>query len=174
MIILKTLLLAIIFTICTSIGFLYSKLFCNRLGNLIYLEQCVKMLETEIVYGATVLPEALENIYVKGNPKVGFIFKEIKEDLIENKREDVYLSFLSVKELLYDKLHLKKTDVETFMSLGRVVGTSSRKDQEKNFILILNQISGLILDAREERDKNEKLYRTLGVVTGIGIIIILV
>lgn len=174
MTLLKILLLITIFIICTSIGFLHGKTFSNRLDNLVYLEQCIKILETEIVYGATPLPEALTNIYSKGNPKVSFIFEEIKNDLLENKRGQIYLSFLSVKELLYDKLHLKKADVETFMSLGRVLGTSSRTDQEKNFIITLNQISGLVLEAREERNKNEKLYKTLGLATGIGIIIILV
>lgn len=174
MIFIKILSLTVIFIICTSIGFLYGKTFSNRLDNLIYIEQCIKILETEIVYGATPLPEALTNVYRKGNPKVSFIFEEIKKDLLENKRGEIYLSFLSVKELLYDRLNFKKTDVEVFMSLGRVLGTSNRLDQEKSLIIILNQISGLILEAREEKNKNEKLYKTLGLITGIGIIIILV
>lgn len=174
MILLKLLLSIIIFSTCTSIGFFYGNKFSNRLENLIYLEQCLKILETEIIYGSTPLPEALSNVYSKGNAKVSFIFEEIKEDLLMNKRKQVYESFLSIKELLYDKLYLKKPDVEIFISLGRVLGTSDREDQQKNFVLILNQISSLILEAKEERNKNEKLYRSLGLITGIGIIIILV
>ena len=60
-----------------------------------YLEQCIKILETEIVFGATPLPEALSNVCNKGNPRVAFIFNKIKEDLLTNKRSQVFNSFLS-------------------------------------------------------------------------------
>ena len=174
MILLKISLLIVIFLICTSIGILHGKTFSTRLENLIYLEQCIKILETEIVYGSTPLPQALTNVYEKGNPKLSFIFEAIKEDLLEKKRGDIYLSFISIKEILFTKLNFKKVDVETFMALGRVLGTSNREDQEKNLKITLKQIAGLIFEAREERNKNEKLYKTLGLITGIGIIIILV
>ena len=174
MIFLKTILLIVIFSICTSIGILHGRTFSTRLENLIYLEQCIKILETEIVYGSTPLPQALTNVFEKGNLRVSFIFEAINRDLLENKRGDIYLSFVSVKEILFTKLNLKKVDVEAFMSLGRVLGTSNREDQEKNLKITLNQFTVLISEAREERNKNEKLYKTLGLITGIGIIIILV
>jgi len=174
MIFLKLFLLLIIFSTCTSIGFFYGNKFSNRFENLVYLQQCLKILETEIIYGATPLPDALSNVYNKGNIKVSFIFEEIKKDLLKNKRDQIYESFLYVKGLLYEKLYLKKPDVEVFISLGRVLGTSDREDQQKNFILILNQIKTLILEAKEEKNRNEKLYRSLGLITGVGIIILLV
>jgi stage III sporulation protein AB len=174
MIVLKVFLLLIIFSTCTGIGFFYGNKFSNRFENLVYLQQCLKILETEIIYGSTPLPDALSNVYNKGNIKVSFIFEEIKKDLLKNKRDQIYESFLSVKELLYEKICLKKSDVEVFISLGRVLGTSDREDQQKNFILILNQIKNLILEAKEEKNRNEKLYRSLGLITGVGIIILLV
>lgn len=174
MIILKLLSSLLIFLTSTSIGYIYGKTFSARLENLIYLEQCIKILETEVVYGAIPLPEALNNVFNKGKSRVSYIFEEIRNDLLFNKREGVYHSFLSVERKLYDNLHLKKEDVEIFLALGRVLGTSDRIDQQKNFILILNQITAQILDAKVERNKNEKLYRSLGVITGIGIIILLV
>ena len=63
--------------------------------------------------------------------------------------------------------------MEIFLSLGRVLGSSDRKDQEKNFQLILKQISFLEKDARLEKEKNEKMFKSLGVLTGLVIIIIL-
>lgn len=158
----------------TIIGFLYGKKYSLRLANLIYLLQCIKILETEIVYGSTPLPEALTNVFHKGNIKVSYIFEDIKNDLILNKRDHIHNSFLSVEEKMYNQLHFKKEDVEAFLGLGRILGTSDRNDQQKNFILILKQIELLISGARVESNKNEKLYRTLGLITGIGINILLV
>ncbi len=174
MILLKLISALLIFLTSSTIGYLYGKTFSSRLENLIYFEQCIKMLETEIVYGATPLPEALSNVSKKGKSKVSYIFEEIKSDLLLNKREGVYYSFLSVEDKLYEDFHLIKEDVEIFLALGRVLGTSDRTDQQKNFILILNQIAAQILEARIERNKNEKLYRSLGVITGAGIIILLI
>lgn len=174
MILLKLISSSLIFLTSTTIGYLYGKTFSSRLENLIYLEQCIKILETEIVYGATPLPDALSNVFRKGKDKVSYIFEEIKKDLLLNKREGVYNSFLSVEEELYDDLHLKKEDVEIFLALGRVLGASDRADQQKNFVLILNQITAQIYDAKNEKNKNEKLYKSLGIITGVGIIIMLV
>jgi stage III sporulation protein AB len=158
----------------TLIGFYYGKRYSSRLNNLIYLEQCIKILETEIIYGAVPLPEALTNVYNKGNRKVSFIFQEIKEHLLSNKTGDVYSSFYYVATSLKDKLNFKREDIEIFLSFGRVIGSSDRNDQEKNFNLILNQINVLEKEAKIERDKNEKLFKNLGVLTGIAIVIILI
>lgn len=174
MIVLKLISFLLIFSTCSIIGYLYGKAFSTRMENLIYLEQCIKMLETEIVYGSTSLPEAFSNIAKKGNRKVSYVFETIKNDLILHKREGVYESFVEVKDILIGEFFLKKEDVEIFLSLGRVLGTSDRIDQQKNFILTLNQIASNIEEAKIDKNKNEKLYRSLGVIAGTGIIILLI
>lgn len=163
-----------IFLSCAILGQLYGGKYSTRLQNLIYLEQCIKILETEIVFGATPMPDALHNVFKKGNSKVSFVFEAIKEDLIVNKPNNLISSFISVENMLYSKLSLKKEDVEMFLSLGRVLGTSDRNDQQKNFQLTLNQINSLIYEAKDEKYKNEKLYKSLGVISGIGLIILLI
>ncbi|NLW22397.1 MAG: stage III sporulation protein AB [Tissierellia bacterium] len=155
------------------IGFCYGNRYSKRMNNLIYMEQCLKILETEIVYGAVPLPEALSNVYKKGNKKVSFVFEDIKNHLLEDKTGDIYQSFKSVAGTLNEKLDFTKEDVEIFLSLGRVLGSSDRQDQEKNFKLILNQIAILEKEAKLERDKNEKMYKNLGILAGIAIVIIL-
>lgn len=164
----------LIFSSTTWLGFHHGTKYSNRLKNLIHIEQCIQILETEIVYGATPLPEALNNIYRKGNKKVSFIFQDIKDHLMNSGRGDVFNSFSSVIEPLREKLNFTEEDVEIFLSLGRVVGSSDRQDQEKNFKLILNQIKFLQEDARIEKDKHEKMFKNLGILTGLAIIIILI
>ncbi|NLJ78042.1 MAG: stage III sporulation protein AB [Tissierellia bacterium] len=157
----------------TWMGFYHGSRYSSRLKNLVYMEQCFKMLETEIVYGATPLPEALHNIHRKGNRKISFIFRDIREHLMEHGRGDIFYSFSSIIKPLKDDLHFTAEDIELFLSLGRVIGSSSRRDQEKNFQLILNQIGFLQEDAKDERDKHERLFKNLGILTGLAIIIIL-
>ena len=174
MLFLKLFSITSIFGICTFIGYYYGQKYALRFENLVYLEQCIKILETEIVYGATPLPEALSNVYKKGKTRVSYIFEEIKSDLVLSKRNFAYESFLEIEAELYNGLYFKKEDVEIFLSLGRVLGSSDRLDQSKIFKLILNQIGAQIEEAKMEKRQNEKLYRSLGVIVGIGIIILLI
>lgn len=157
----------------TLMGFYYGKKYSNRLNNLIYMEQCIKILETEIVYGAVPLPEALTNVYNKGNKKVSFIFEDIKNHLLDNKKGDVFNSFSYIVISAKERLNFKDEDVEMLLSLGRVLGSSDREDQEKNFILILNQIDVLEKEAKLGKNKNEKMFKNLGILTGLTIVIIL-
>jgi len=136
------------------IGYYYGNKYSLRLENLLYLEQCIKILETEIVYGAIPLPEALTNVYLKGNKKVSYIFEEVKSNLLNNKDEDLYGSFYRVGSKLIEELNFTKEDVELFLSLGRLLGSSDRSDQEKNFKLLLNQIEILKDEALVEKNKN--------------------
>ncbi len=155
------------------IGYCFGNRYSTRLENLLHLEQCIKILETEIVYGAVPLPEALTNVYIKGNKKVSFIFEEIRRNLLNNRDGDLLKSFKMVSNKLTEQLSFKETDVELFLSLGRLLGSSDRSDQEKNFKLILKQIEILKNEAKIEMDRNEKVYKNLGVLAGITIVIIL-
>lgn len=155
------------------IGYYLGNKYSARLENLLHIEQCIKILETEIVYGAVPIPDALNNVYLKGNKKVSYIFQQIRNNLLYNKDVDLLRSFEMVKRQLIEELNLKEEDIELFLSLGRLLGTSDRTDQEKNFKLILNQIEILINEAKLEKDKNEKMYKNLGILAGIAIVIIL-
>lgn len=173
MIYLKIIGSALVILSTSILGYYYGQQFSNRLKNLISLEQCIKLLETEIVYGATLLPEALENVYAKGDKKVSILFKKIKENLLTESNTDVYKSFYHVLEDLKRDLNFKDDDVKLLLALGRVLGSSDRRDQEKNFNFILKQLSVLQNNARIEREKNEKMFKGLGVLMGLAIIIIL-
>ena len=98
----------------------------------------------------------------------------IKNDLLNNKRNYIYDSFLHVEELMGDKLSFKKEDINIFLGLGRLLGSNNRNDQKNSFKLILNQLNNQILEAKEEKKQNEKLYRSLGMIAGFGITILLI
>ena len=155
------------------IGYIYGKSYSERLSNLIHLENCIKILETEVIYGATPIPDALMNVYKKGNKKVSFIFKEIRDKLIMNKNSDILDSFICVTDILEKKLSFNFEDIEVFLSLGRVLGSSDRMDQEKNFKMTFAQFQTQEREAREEKEKNEKMFKNLGLLLGLAIVIIL-
>lgn len=163
-----------IFVSSSIIGFIYGRTFSKRAENILDLEYCIRILETEVLIGNTNLPEALDNVYIKGQGDISQMFLDIKEDLLNNNREDIYDSFLSVENKLENDYLLKKEEIEIILFLGKILGKTNRLDQEKNFKFIKEQIRELSMNASLESGRNEKLYRSLGILAGIGIIIILI
>lgn len=164
----------IILLTSSMIGFLYGGTFSKRAKNILDLEYCVRILESEILVGNTPLPVALNNAYIKGKGEISSIFKILKDDLLIEGREDIYHSFLNLKDILESRYLLKREDIEVLMFLGQTLGKTNREDQEKNFIFVKDQLNELTLHANLEKARNQKLYRSLGVLTGIGIIIIFI
>ena len=172
--VLKTILNISIILGCSLMGFLYGAIYGKRLSNLNNLINCIRGLETEVLISQTPLPDALEKIAKGGKGKIASIFQIIKDDLIWNKRQEVYYSFLAIESNLREKYFLKNEDIDALLNFSKVLGKTNRDDQKKNFTIVLNELEQLAVDANFEKQKNEKLYRTLGLLIGLTITIILI
>ncbi|MDR7870014.1 MAG: stage III sporulation protein AB [Tissierellaceae bacterium] len=156
------------------LGYAFGNIYSQRAKNLLDLQYCIRVLDSEIINGNLPLPDALENVSIKGRGQIAKLFKDIKDDLIIKKREDVYYSFLIKKDVLGRKYAFKTDDIEVFLYLGKVLGKTNKKDQKKNMEFIITQLDNLYIEAKSEETKNTKLYRTLGFLVGLGIVIILI
>ncbi|MTI48203.1 stage III sporulation protein SpoIIIAB [Sporosalibacterium faouarense] len=171
MFLLKILGSLIVITSSSLIGFTYGSYYSKRLKNLMLLSNSIQLLETEVMFTATPIPEALENVYKKGNKRVSYIFLDIKKHL--NKSFSTNDSFNSVIPTLKQDLNLNEEDIEIFLSLGKVLGKSDRQDQQKHFKTVITQLDRQQKDAEDSKNKNEKMCKSLGVLGGILITIIL-
>jgi stage III sporulation protein AB len=67
---------------------------------------------------------------------------------------------------------MKLPEQEVMLQLGHVLGLSDRSDQVKHLRLAVSQLQAEEVDAREEQRKYEKMWKSLGVLIG-GLIVIL-
>lgn len=173
MAIFKALLSFLIFIIPSTIGFIYGNSYKKRRQSLYDLQYSIRLLQSEILVKTTPLPQALKDINKKMKKGIYSVFFQIGKELEDGINDDIYLSFLSKEDLLKSKFALKDDDIEVFLYLGKILGQSNRYDQEKNLNFIIQQINELSIQATLEENKNQKLYPSLGVLIGIGMIIIL-
>lgn len=173
MISIKILGILMIVASCSLIGISMGSDFRNRYKNLNYLINCIHLLETEILYLSNPLPEALNNIFLKGNKKVSFIFNDIKNNLVNDKNTDVFDSFQKVLLENRNKLCFNNEDYEAILSLGKILGITDTMDQKKHIKSFLTVIENQRCDAEIKMNKNEKLYNRLGILAGVAIAIIL-
>lgn len=173
MLLFKLILYLNIFLICSCLGFLYGERYSLRLKGLNSILETLRLLEMEILVFANPLPYALENVSGRVSREFGEILNMLKGQLNFNQTGDLYTSFVDVSPELKRRYNLRDEDINAFLSIGKVIGKSSRTDQERQFNHIQGQLELLISEAREERKRNGKMYRSLGVLTGLGMIIIL-
>lgn len=157
----------------SALGLIYSRRFRDRVNNLKLLYNCVQLLETEIIYSANPIPDALDEVYRKGNKKVSYVFKDIKEHLVSNRNFTLLDSFIYASDILKERMYLENEDIEVILSLGRSLGASDRSDQEKHFKTVLVQLQAQQGDAEEKKNNNVKLYKSLGVLIGFAIVLVL-
>ena len=67
----------------------------------------------------------------------------------------------------------KKADIDIIKGLGRMLGKTDLSGQISEIKLVNNFIDAQIDEAKQEKDKNYKMYKTLGIVVGATIVIIL-
>jgi len=163
-----------IFIISTYIGFAYGETFRRRQDELKEILKALTILENDIVYGTTPLPEALENLsYKLGEPLNKFV-KAIAKRLVKGDVESVYEGAALEFALVENEFYLYDEDKKIMSDFFKSLGESGVYGQGKIFCLAIESIKMNLRDADEIAKKNIKLYRYLGVCFGAMIMIFII
>jgi len=163
-----------IFLISTYIGFAYGDTFKKRQDELKEILKALIILENEIVYGTTPLPEALENISCKVCEPLNKFIKAITTRLIKGDVESVYKAALEEFALVENEFYLCDEDKKIMADFFKSLGESGVYGQEKILSLAIEGIKMNLKDADESAKKNIKLYRYLGACFGVMVIIFII
>jgi stage III sporulation protein AB len=163
-----------IFLISTYIGFAYGETFRRRQDQLKEILKALTILENDVVYGATPLPEALESLSHKVCKPLSNFVKAITNRLIKGNVESVYEGAVEEFKLLENEFFLHDDDRKIMSDFFKSLGESGVYGQEKIFFLAIESIRMNLTDADEIAKKNIKLYRYLGICLGAMIIIFII
>ena len=172
MIFVKYVFLFFIFACASLIGVLISKKYKNRVYELKSFKEACNVLESKIKFTYEPLGDIFEEIAdIYQNNDISNIFKNIS---INMKKKDFRLAWNEAVEKNKQQLNLKKDDINIIKSLGNMLGKTDVQGQLSEINLNMNFLDTQIRLAEEEQHKNEKMYRTLGTIVGLAIIIILI
>lgn len=169
--IIRYIVLIAIMSCSTSIGFLLSKRYADRLNELSDLYVLINILQNKIKFTQLPLKEIFEqigNISVKTGVKN--IFLKCSTELKNNKLEDSWKDAIKQEKVL---LNLKNEDIETISTLGNILGKSNVEGQMNEINEFKERLSAQIKQAEEEKIKNSKMFKSLGTIVGLVIVIIL-
>ena len=149
----------------TSMGIKKSKSFSDRLEYLENMQLCINQLKNEINYTQTPLINAIEKIISSSFGITRSIFVFFLEELSFAGDESIKKLWDNAIGKYHDKI--SESDYILLTSLGNNLGNCDLEGQLKNFALFESRISQAIKTAHSEKEKFSKLYRNLGIYSGL-------
>jgi stage III sporulation protein AB len=159
---------------CGLMGIAASNKYSQRPKDIRRFRASVQMLETEIIYGCTPLPQAFHNIAFKMDGPLKLFYNLVSEDLLLGWSYSLGTAWSKSLDKLIKDTNMNMADRELIDEFGKVLGGSDREDQKKHFELFYIQLKQNEEMAEDARKKNEKMYKSLGFLSGIVIFILLV
>jgi len=153
-------------------GFESSKHLRERTKQLRQLKVALASLEAEIMYGHTPLDEAAQHLASQMTKPLSWLFQSFAKKLKEGK--------LSVKEAWEESINdtwrytaLKQGEKEVLIQFGETLGQHDLLSQQKHIQLALVHLKREEEDAVDTERRYEKMMKSLGVLSGLLIIILL-
>lgn len=164
---------AVIIIIATTwTGFEASRHFNERPRQLRLLKSALQSLEAEIMFGHTPLHEASRRLSVQMTKPISLFFEAFTEKLTHSET--------TVKEAWEESLQeiwkltaLKKGEYEIMRQFGETLGRHDRFSQQKQIQLALTHLEREEVDAYDRQATYEKMVKSLGFLSGLLLVILL-
>ena len=163
----------LVLVVATLIGFRVAARYAERSKQLRQFVTALKILETEIFYAATPLPAACRRIAARLPGAVARVFDRIADKLTDGRGGTADLAFREALAEQKAGLALKATDRDVLQNFGHTLGISDREDQIKHIHLAIAHLTAEESNARDEQMRNEKMWRYLGALLGLTVVILL-
>jgi stage III sporulation protein AB len=163
----------IVISAATITGFSYARVFSERVKQLRDIQYALRALEAEIVYTETPLSAAFNNVGLKCSKPISKLFLCISEVLNKKQVKSVLDAFNEANLDSKDELYLNKEEIEVMSSFMNSLGNTDIEGQKKNFNITIKKLELFEAKAEENKSKNEKLYKYLGVSAGLLVVIVL-
>lgn len=158
----------------TWFGFQIADRYRRRPTELRALQTALAVLVTEVEYGATPLPQALRSAARAAGPALGRLLAETAAG-IEAGGGITPGEALNAALLVHlPATSLRPADGEVLQALAAVLGSSGRQDQVRHLKLALERLAGAEAAASEERSRYERMYRYVGLLSGLALVLILI
>lgn len=155
----------------TSVGFLLSRSYTDRAKELNSLSNLINILQNKMKFTHKPLGEILEETAaIREDSRISEIFWKTGQKLKKQKIEDAWSEAILEEKIF---LNLKGEDIKVIQTLGNVLGKTDIEGQMSEIAQFNTLLKVQIKKAEEEKNKNVKMYKSLGTIIGLAIVILL-
>lgn len=165
----KYILLILIFSLSTAIGIIISKMYENRVIELKEFKNILNIMKTKIKFTYEPLAEIFKQISKDNSTQIEKIFGKMANQINYSQAKEVWTT--SIQEA---DISINQEDKDILKRLGKLLGQTDVDGQISEIEITQNFLDMQIEKAEEAKKKNQKMYKTLGVVIGLVFVIILI
>lgn len=167
----KYILIFLVFLIFFAMGNRYSKKYSNRVNELERMNNMLNVFRAKIKFSCLAIQDVFSQIYEDNKNNIGMIFNNANKYMEQNTASTAWQMALDSSK---ENTSLTYEDYETLASLGKMLGNTDVGGQVSQIELTKELLQKQIKEAQEEKKKNSKLYKTLGLTVGLAVAIILI
>lgn len=165
----KILIYSLIFLTCSVIGILKSQKYTHRVNELKEFKNGLNMFKAKIKFTYEPLPEIFKQISSSISPSIGSVFKIASYNMSFFTAGDAWNKAIDT-----DILNINVEDKNILKDLSKLLGATDLQGQISQIEVTSSFLDEQIKKAEKEREKSEGMYRKLGMIVGLGIVIVLI
>ncbi len=159
---------------CGYLGFLFADNFKKRVAQLEELQNILAGLEFDIGFMNLPLQEALIRCAESAKGGIRDVVMYVSERLFEDRCHDMQVLWKRALDRFAQELSLTQEDKKVLIDFSKALGSGDCANEINNIRMASARLSVAECDARELAKRNVKIYRGLGLLAGIFIVIVLI
>jgi len=158
---------------CTGLGLYYSSKEGFRISELLELKKALLILASEIEYMRTPLSIACANIAKRTENTTHALFHMFAESLANSEGQTAYQLWTEATTGIKAKSFMAEEDFSAIDSFGKTLGYLDKQMQQNAINYTSNYIDEKTTELQIRSNKSKRMYRSLGVICGLLITVIL-
>ena len=158
---------------CGTMGLTWAGVYEKRPRQLAAIDSALQLLETEIIYGATPLKDAMVRLSQSCEPEISGLFKHTALELGKMEGVTAGEAWSQAVKAYQQESALSDTDFKILKRFGASLGISDREDQAKHLELTRSQLKMAAAQAESAAKKNSAMFRYMGFLGGLFLVLIL-
>ena len=167
--IVKTSILFVIFVLSNLIGRVIAGKYRYRLEELQDMKSALSIFKTKVKFTFEPIPEIFSQIAESLNSSISKIFESANDNM-----KNVSAGQAWEEAIFSSQNYLCNEDKKVLQMMSKMLGEADAQGQISQIEVTEEFLDRQIQEAEKEKYKNEKLYRKLGTIMGVAIIIILI
>ncbi|WP_100398389.1 stage III sporulation protein SpoIIIAB [Bacillus sp. FJAT-44742] len=163
----------LILSACTWAGFAFARRLSDRPRQLRMLVSALQSFEAEMMYGLTPLMEASLKLSRQIPKPISYMFAQFAYYL-QKGEESAEKAWDACLADTWPLTALQQNELEVMKQFGATLGQHDRIQQQKQIRLALSHLAREEQDAKESQKRFESMAKSLGFLTGMLVIVLMI
>ncbi|MCL1632560.1 stage III sporulation protein SpoIIIAB [Sporolactobacillus sp. CPB3-1] len=155
----------------TAIGLLLARRYRDRPREIRQWRSALQSIEAEIVYGRVPVDQLADDLSRQMPVPLSDFFTLLKE-LLDGQDLPLQDAWIRAVHQFWTRTSMKQPEKEIILQFGSTLGAEDAENQQRHIQLALAHLAREESDARQAQKSNEKMMRSLGVLTGVLIVLL--